>query len=402
MAIDKTIYREISVTPHLWAVAAVLVAFIMGGFGAFFYVEHHGHIATGMTNRVVWGMPHVFAVFLIVSASGAINVASIASVFDNKAYKPLSRISGVLAISLLVGGLMVLVLDLGRADRLIVQMTHYNFMSIFTWNILLYTGFLAIVAVYLWVQMDRNVHPKWTKPVGVLVFVWRLALTTGTGAIFGWLVARPAYDAAVMAPLFIAMSFALGLAVYLLVLQALCLLGNCILGQNLLGRLIRLLALFVAVVLYFTAVQHLTNLYAAEHAGIEAFILRDGGIYTVLFWGVQVALGGLVPIALVWGRTAPITAGLSAGVCLLVILGGMAQIYVIIVGGQAYSMELFPGFEVESSFFDGQVASYKPSLPEIALGLGGVALALLIVGVGAKVLRILPMNLSDQNLATKG
>ena len=48
---------------------------------------------------------------------------------------------------------------------------------------------------------------------------WRLALTTGTGSIFGFLVARQAYDAAIMAPMFIIMSFAYGLALYLLVLM---------------------------------------------------------------------------------------------------------------------------------------------------------------------------------------
>ena len=41
----------------------------------------HGHIVTGMNNQVVWGMPHVFAMFMIVAASGALNVASIGSVF---------------------------------------------------------------------------------------------------------------------------------------------------------------------------------------------------------------------------------------------------------------------------------------------------------------------------------
>ena len=156
------------------------------------------------------------------------------------------------------------------------------------------------------------------------------------------------------------------------------------------------------VVLYFTAVQHLTNLYAAEHAGIEAFILRNGGIYTTLFWLAQVILGGLLPLALVYGRRAPVTSGLSTLVALLVILGGLAQLYVIIIGGQAYPMELFPGYEVSSDFHDGQVAAYTPSLPEIALGLGGVALALMATGVGAKILRIFPTNLSDQNLAAKG
>jgi len=385
MAIDRTLYREIPVTNGLWASAAVLVAFLLGAFASFVYVEHHGHIVTGMTNQIVWGMPHVFAIFLIVAASGALNVASIASVFGRMAYKPLSRLSGVLAMALLAGGLAVLVLDLGRPDRLIVQMTHFNFTSIFTWNILLYSGFMGIVAIYLWVQMDRSVDPKWTKPAGLAAFVWRLALTTGTGSIFGWLVARPGYDAAIMAPLFIAMSFAFGLAIFILVLQGLC-------------RLARLLALFVAVVLYFTAVQHLTNLYAQEHAGFEAFILKEGGLYTTLFWGVQVVLGGLVPLALVYGRSAPVTAGLARLVSGLVIVGGIAQVYVIVVGGQAYPMELFPGYEVSSSFLDGEVAAYAPRLPEIALGLGGVALALFATGLGAKVLRILPSNLSDHNL----
>ena len=36
------------------------------GFLAAYYMEHHGHYVTGMNNQVVWGMPHVFAIFLIV------------------------------------------------------------------------------------------------------------------------------------------------------------------------------------------------------------------------------------------------------------------------------------------------------------------------------------------------
>ena len=51
-------------------------------------METHGHIVTGMNNRIVWGLPHVFAIFLIVAASGVLNVASIGSVFRQAAYKP--------------------------------------------------------------------------------------------------------------------------------------------------------------------------------------------------------------------------------------------------------------------------------------------------------------------------
>src|SRR3989338_3291878 len=117
-------------------------------------MEHNGHWVTGMTNQIVWGTPHVFAVFLIVAASGALNVASVSSVFNRPEYKPYARLSGLLAIALLVGGLTVLVLDLGRPDRLIVAMTNYNFKSIFAWNIFLYIGFLGVVVVYVWMMME--------------------------------------------------------------------------------------------------------------------------------------------------------------------------------------------------------------------------------------------------------
>ena len=54
------------------------------GMGAAYYMEVHGHVVTGMTNQVVWGMPHVFAIFLIVAASGVLNLASLGSVFGNR------------------------------------------------------------------------------------------------------------------------------------------------------------------------------------------------------------------------------------------------------------------------------------------------------------------------------
>ena len=98
-----------------------------------------------MNNQVVWGLPHVFAIFMIVAASGVLNVASIGSVFGQPAYKPRAPLSGLLCLALLAGGLMVLMLDLGRPDRVIVAATHYNFTSVFAWNVFLYSGMAGIV-----------------------------------------------------------------------------------------------------------------------------------------------------------------------------------------------------------------------------------------------------------------
>ena len=390
-------YREIQGGAGFWAVLGVLGALILIGLYSAWYMEHNGHVVTGMDNRIVWGIPHVFAIFLIVAASGVLNVASIGSVFGRAPYKPMARLSGLLAIGFLIGGLAVLVLDLGRPDRLIVAMTTYNFKSIFAWNIFLYTGFLVIVAAYLFVLMERRMAP-YSKPVGWFALIWRLILTSGTGSIFGWLVARQAYDAAVMAPLFIAMSLALGLAVFILVTVAAFGSTGRNFGGVLLSRLGRLLGIFAGVVLYFTAIQHLTNLYSAEHWGVERFILWEGGAYTALFWLGQVLLGGLIPIALVFFPATGASRGAVMLAAALVILGGIAQLYVIIIGGQAYPLILFPGMEVSSVIQDGVVASYVPSLPEFGLGLGGVALALAIALVGMKILRFLPTSLADKTL----
>ncbi len=380
-------------SPLFWGLFTLYAFILCAGLGAAYVMEHNGHIITGMTNQIVWGVPHVFAVFLIVAASGALNVASVSSVFNRPEYKPYARLSGLLAIALLVGGLAVLVLDLGRPDRLIVAMTTYNFKSIFAWNIFLYVGFIAIVATYLFAMMDRHVSRTnlLGTAIGSLAFVWRLILTTGTGSIFGWLVAREAYGAAIMAPLFIAASLLYGLAFTVLALTTMSQqAGQSLVTDEMAGKFRGLLAIFALAVLYFTAVQHLTNLYASEHHGVERFLLLEGGIFTTIFWVGQILVGSVLPLAILaaprFGHSRAAITVASA----LFLLGGLAQMYVIIIGGQAYPLNLFPGMEVTSAFHDGQVARYTPSLPEILLGLSGLSIAMLVASIAVKLLPFLP------------
>jgi molybdopterin-containing oxidoreductase family membrane subunit len=388
-------YRELEGrSPRYWALLGFIGLFVLLGLGAAYYMEHHGHIVTGMNNQIVWGMPHVFAVFLIVAASGALNAASIASVFGKVAYKPLAPLSALLAIALLAGGLTVLMLDLGRADRVIVAATYYNFKSVFAWNVFLYTGFFSFVAIYIWTMMDKSVA-AYTKHAGLAAFIWRLVLTTGTGSIFGFLVARDAYSSALLAPMFIILSFAYGMAVYLLVLLAAYSWGKRPLGDAVLNRLGKLLGWFVAAALYFVFVFHMTSLYFTKYHGVEKFILVEGGIVTQMFWVGQIVIGAVIPMLILFNPKLRASRSLLVTACLMIVAGGLAQMYVTIIGGQAYPLDIFPGWEEKSTFSDGVVHGYHPTLPEYLLGLGGVAIALAIVTFGVKVLRFLPVSLAD-------
>ena len=382
--------KTIAETRNFWLLVALGGLVTAVGLGAAHTMEVHGHVITGMDNAVVWGLPHVFAIFMIVAASGVLNVASIGSVFGQPVYKPRAPLSGLLSIALLAGGLMVLMLDLGRPERVIVAATHYNFSSVFAWNVFLYSGMVAIVAVYLWTMFERRFN-AWSKPAGIAALVWRFVLTTGTGSIFGFLVARQAYQSALLAPLFIVLSFGWGLAVFLVVQAAMYRWNDRHLPAETLARLSRLLGVFIAASLYLVAVYHLTNLYFARQAGFEAFILRDGGIFPLLFWGGYVLLGSVLPMGLLfhprWRSEGAVLAA-----ALLVVAGAFAWLFVFIVGGQAWPLDIFPGHVVSSSFGDGQIAAYRPTAPEWLLGIGGLGAAFLLTTIGVRALDFMPQD----------
>jgi molybdopterin-containing oxidoreductase family membrane subunit len=382
---------------RFFALLSFLGMAVLVGLFAVYNMEHYGHHITGMNNQIVWGMPHVFAIFLIIAASGALNVASIGTVFGKTIYKPLGRYSSVLAMTLLVGGLAVLMLDLGRPDRLVIAMTYINLKSVFAWNVVLYSGFIGIVAVYLWFMMQGSMNKYYPK-AGIAAFIWRLILTTGTGVIFGFIAARQSYDSALLPPMFVIMSFSFGLATFLLVLITTYNWTKRELGEAIITRLKNLLGVFVASVLYFTIVYHLVNIYSAQSYEFTKFILVDGGVYTMLFWGGHVLMGSLVPLVLLYN---PIFSRSQSSVVLaaiLVILGALCQLYVIIIGGQAFPMEIFAGYEVTSSFFDSGIHSYSPSAWEVMLGVSGIAITLIATIVVARFLPLLPKSLANADV----
>jgi molybdopterin-containing oxidoreductase family membrane subunit len=167
------------------------------------------------------------------------------------------------------------------------------------------------------------------------------------------------------------------------------------LGDALVARLARLQVIFIAAGFYFVLVYHLTNMYFTKHHEFERFILLEGGLYTALFWLGQILLGCVLPLLLLIHPNIGALRSRVAASAGLVILGGFCQMYVTIIGGQAFGLVLFPGYQVKSSFFDGVTASYSASLPEWLLGFGGVAAVGLIVILALRVMGFLPERLDD-------
>jgi molybdopterin-containing oxidoreductase family membrane subunit len=373
-----------------WVLLAIGGLVALGGMFAVYMMEEHGHIISGMNNQIVWGLPHVFAIFLIVAASGVLNVASIGSVFGKAVYKARAPLASLLSIAMLSGGLTVLMLDLGRPDRIVVAATNYNLTSVFAWNVVLYSGMFSLVIIYLWTMMERRMN-IFNKAAGLAVFAWRFILTTGTGLIFAFLTARQAYGSALLPPMFIVLSFAWGLAVFHVVQKVIYSWNEKTLDPAILQRTKNLLGVFIIGSMYMVAAYHLTNLYFVHQSAFETFILCNGGIYPALFWWGYIVIGNVMPLALLyWPGMGKITCVWIAS--LLVVLGAFALLYVFIIGGQAFPLNIFPGYEVSSSFADGQITVYHPSIYEFLLGFGGLAIAFIITTVSVRVLNFMPQD----------
>ncbi len=372
-----------------WLVTALGALVAAVGLGAAHYMEEHGHIVTGMNNQIVWGLPHVFAIFMIVAASGVLNVASIGSVFGKRAYKVRAPLSGLLCVALLAGGLAVLMLDLGRPERMIVAATHYNFTSVFAWNVFLYTGMFAIVAVYLWLLMERRMG-AYSGYAGLAAFVWRIVLTTGTGHDLRLSRRPPGVRHRASAA-----------ALHRDVVRV----GPRDLSARAGGtlRLDRADAAGRHRAPHASAARPFRRRRSLLHARLPPHqrLLREAGRIREVHPSRRRRLPGPVLVGLRGGRqpraTGPglppaihLDADRSSVASLLVIAGAFALLFVFIIGGQAWPLEIFPGHEVHSSFGDGQIAAYAPRLPEWLLGMGGVAIAFVITSVGVRVFPFMP------------
>tara|TARA_B100000959_G_scaffold158811_1_gene166428 strand:+ start:331 stop:1533 length:1203 start_codon:yes stop_codon:yes gene_type:complete len=398
---SKIILTRFIIEPKIfWKIFFSLGFIILVGFLCSHYMETEGHHVTGMNNQIIWGLPHIFAVLLIVIASGVLNIASISSVFDKKLYKPLAPLSALFAIAFLISGLAILVLDLGRPDRLIVAMTTYNFKSIFAWNIFLYSGFAAVLVIYIWTMLDRTVN-RFSRYTGIFAFAWRIILTTGTGSIFGFLIAREAYGTAILAPLFIIMSLLYGTVVYYLILKIINYYQKTLMSEEIIENLKKLTIMFLFANLYFLLLYHLTNMYITKHLEFEKFILLNGGIYTLAFWLGQFLIGLILPLILLLKEKQASHKSLILS-SILILIGSFKAIYVIIIGGQAYPLTIFTDYKiVNSTFYDNVVHSYIPSIYEFGLGIGGVALALIIILIAIANLNFLPSQISTTKTINK-
>lgn len=371
-----------------WVTVAVLALFTIGGVVATLIMHFQGLYLSGMSNRVPWGLQISMAIYYIGLSAGSLVVSGLYGVFGKMEYKPFARIAALLAMLFLIAGLLSILTDQGRLDRVFTKpFTYVNATSMFSINPALYSGHIMICVLYLWALFKEK--GTLTKITSLVVVLWAIGTHTGTGAIFAF-VPRELYNSALLPPSFVAAALSSGAALMILVIWGISKATGRHLDDEIiiwLGR--RLLSIFLVVTLYVLLIENAHRAYLAYSHEAGMFFLF-GGFHSFMFWLGLITVGCVIPAILLFVRRTGTSVGWTVFASTLVVVGVLFERFLIVIPGLIHPPELFPGWEITGGMGWEGVAAYQVSFLETLQTLGVIGFIGLAFVLALKIMPFAP------------
>jgi len=363
-----------------------LFLLILIAAGAFAYVRQtsEGLIVTNMRDQVSWAYYIGNFTFLVGVAAAAIMLVIPAYVYHWEPIKEVVILGELLAVSAVIMCLLFVTADMGRPERawhMIPGIGLLNFpVSVLAWDVLVLNAYLllnvAIVAYLLWrwyTQKPVNYTVIW--PLVIASIPMAVSIHTVTACIYAGMVARPYWNAAVLAPRFLASAFCSGPAVLTVLLQILRRTTRLKIQDAAIWKIAELMAYAMAVNLFLTGMEAFKEFYAGgEH-----------GVYTEFYYFGLGEHRALVPYA--W---ASVACDIAAFFLLLIpatrksfvtLNLGCFLIYTGTYIEKGIGL-LIPGFTPDAL---GEIRDYTPSVNEILIAAGIFSVGFLLYTLSVKV-----------------
>lgn len=381
----------------------VSLVLILVGLG--FYVNQlvNGLQVTGMNNLVSWGLYIITFAFLVGLSAGGLIISSSAYIFKVEKLKKIAPVGVVVAVACIIGAGLMIMADVGHPERVLNIIFSKSFTSPIKWDFLVIGIYLLIGLYECWIFFSS----KWKletekKREGVFakaaIYSLPVALLVHsiTAWIFGLQAGRPFWNNGLMAIIFISSAIVSGLGLLLLIAYLGRRIGIPGLDEENVGILSKILVGFILFDLFLFFSELFTLAYAGGTAPAEAAALILTGKFAPLLW-FEIIVGMLLPLFILANkntRKLPGLVGLSGLLVMVAVF--LKRINIILPGFLVQNIHNAPGTStgrfVESTgiFFEAgetsfaTVASYAPTLNEIAITVGGLSLVtfIIIYGIG--------------------
>ncbi|MFH2052143.1 MAG: sulfate reduction electron transfer complex DsrMKJOP subunit DsrP [bacterium] len=208
----------------------LLLLAVIAGMGVMAYRNQAeaGLGITGMTDQVSWGLYIANFTFLVGIAAAGVMMVIPGYLYHHKEIKGAVLLGEIVAIGAIVMCLLFVVVDLGRPDRMwhmIPPFGRFNFpISMLSWDVLVLNGYLLLnlhIPGYLLYKKYKGEKPApWLYlPFVYISILWAISIHTVTAFLYTGLAGRPFWNAAILAPRFIASAFCAGPAFIVLILE---------------------------------------------------------------------------------------------------------------------------------------------------------------------------------------
>lgn len=264
-------------------------------------------------------------------SAGSFVLSTLAYVFGMQKFKKLGKISLVLAFTLLVIAPIFLIAELEQPHRFWYLLFAFNPLSAMSWGTLLLIVYPLNCLIYGYFMWTEDL--KLTKVFGAIGIPLAISVHGYTGFILGLVEARALWHTALMPTLFLVSAIVSGIALLILVLSAM----NLFLPteqryeDQLIFDMGKMLIWLIALDLFLIFTDLLT-MAAGSDIVYAHFLMLTQGSFSLVFLGVELGLGALVPLVLLMTRRTVASYTLAS---VLVMIGIYAMRYVVVIGGLA-------------------------------------------------------------------
>jgi len=379
-----------------YAWCAFLLALIAMGVAAYVQQMRVGLIITHMRDQVSWAYYIGNFTFLVGIAAAAIMLVIPAYIYHWQPIKEIVILGELLAISAAVMCTLFVTVDMGRPDRfwhLMPLVGSLNFPgSLLAWDVLvlnLYLVLNAVIVTYLLYMLfvGRTPNPSLLWPLVIFSIPFAVSIHTVTAFIYNGMIARPYWNASILAPKFLASAFCSGPAVLLILLQLLRRMTRLKIRDEAIWKIAELMAYSMAVNLFLTGAEVYKEFYSGGQQVVytQYYFLGLGGHRAIVPYAWLAIICDLVAFILLLIPTARKNVLLLNVGCVLIYAG------VYIEKGIGL---LIPGLTPDTL---GEIYEYTPSATEVLITAGVFSVGFLLYTVMLKI--AVPVMLGEFKLS---
>jgi Ni/Fe-hydrogenase subunit HybB-like protein len=412
---QKIIAEDAPLFEHIWKTGrgfyitvSILGALVLWGLYAYLTQYTTGLGVTGLSRQIFWGVYITNFVFFIGISHAGTFISAVLRVLKAEWRRPISRLSELTTVFILMFGVGSVLIDLGRPDRMLYAIRYANFRSPLLWDVCSITTYLTVssICLYLalipdiallrdlggkrewfyrilavgWTGTERQHHvlEKAIGAMSILVIPVMITVHTVVSFVFAMTI-QPMWHSAIFGPYFVVGAIFSGVASVIIVMAVLRKAYH--LEQYIKPVHFNNIGVFLMAMtllwFYFTFSEYLTVFYGNEPVHMEIFWSKLVGKFAPLFW-LHFTLCFVIPLPILASKKARTIRG-TVIASISIVLGMWLERFVIIV--PTLTKQRMP---VTGAF-------YIPTWVEWSILAGCISLFMLLYVLFTKVFPIVPV-----------